>query len=101
MWTRKSWFLAIKVRLTGGKPRLRLGVWLALYVPYQWALSLEGWAAILPRRARGYVNMALAAVQEFLLMLMQSRPQTYVHVDIQDGAKRSWVEAKTLGRKGA
>lgn len=45
--------------------------------------------------------MALAAVQEFLLMLMQSRPQTYVHVDIQDGAKRSWVEAKTLGRKGA
>lgn len=65
------------------------------------ALSLEGLAAMLPRRARGYVNMALAAVQEFLLMLMQSRPQTYVHVDIQDGAKRSWVEAKTLGRKGA
>ena len=52
MWTRKSWFLAIKVRLTGGKPRLRLGVWLALYVPYQWALSLEGLAAMV--KAGGY-----------------------------------------------
>ena len=56
---------------------------------------------MLPRRARGYINMALAAVQEFLLMLMQARPQTFVHVDIQDGAKRIWVEAKTRGRKGA
>ncbi len=101
MWTRQSWFLAVKVRLGGVKPRLRLGVWLALFVPYQWALSLEGATALLPKSVKGRVNIVLEVVQECLLLLMHSGPQTYVHADVQEGEKRIWVEVKTLGRKRA
>lgn len=101
MWTRQSWFLAVKVRLKGIKPRLRLGAWIALYVPYQWALSWEGTAALLPKKARRHASIVLQSVQGFLRMLMQSGPQTYVHVDVRDSKKRIWVEVKTLGRKGA
>lgn len=100
MWTRRSWFLRVRVRLKGQKPRLRLGFRMALYVPYHYLLSFDGVLALLCGRARRAAMTALNAAQALLLMLMQAEPQTYVHADIQDGKRQVYVDVSTRGWQG-
>lgn len=100
MWTRRSWFLRIKVRLKGQKPRLRIGVRMALYVPYHYLLSFDGALALLSGRARRAAMTAMNAAKALLLTLMQAEPQNYVHAEVQDGKRQVYVDVSTRGLQG-
>ena len=93
MLCRSSLFLYIKVRISGMKPRIRLWLPLALYPLYQFLLSLDALASLIPGKYGVWSRMCLLSLEGLSTELMMSEPQTLADIDIHD-AKKHWVQVK-------
>ncbi|MBC8530457.1 hypothetical protein [Gehongia tenuis] len=97
MWTKRSPFLSARVRLAGMKPKLRLYIPLALFALHDLILGFDGLMALIPGAAGRMGRGALDAADGFLMGMMAEPPQSFVHVDVEDGSRRIQVDLKTMG----
>jgi hypothetical protein len=100
MWNRRTLFLYIKLHIRGSKHRLRLGWPLALYVPYQLLLSVDGVASLIPGNAGKCLRGMLDTITALLLEMLNARPLTLADIDIEDNDTKVLVKVQTIGLNG-
>ena len=97
MWTKRSPFLSVRVRLRGMKPRLLFRIPLALFALHDLILGCDGLMALIPGAAGRMARGALDTVDGFLMGMMAEPPQSFIHVDVDEGKRRVEVDVKTMG----
>ncbi len=79
------------------KPRLRFRIPLALFALHDLILGCDGLMALIPGAAGRMARGALDTVDGFLMGMMAEPPQSFIHVDVDEGKRRVEVDVKTMG----
>lgn len=96
MWS-KTLFLALHLRVLTQEHRIRLFLPLAVYPLSGFLLACDAALSLLPGRIGERARGAADAIHGALYAVMESEPQTFVHVDTESGNSQVLVDVSTLG----
>ena len=99
MWS-KTLFLAVRVRVRSQGRRVRLFLPLAVYPLSGLLLACDPALSLLPGRLGERVRAAADSLHRAVYAVMDSGPQTFVHVDTESEDSRVLVDVSTWGMCG-
>lgn len=100
MWSRRSLFAYIRVKVTTANRKIRVRLLIALYVLHQLFMSTEGIAALIPGKTGIYARTALDTLHGLVLALIYMPPEELINVDIDADDKNVLVRMGTFGFGG-